>query len=434
MVNQKALQEKIKWCPHEKQQEILNGLKRFNWICAGTRFGKTAVAAYIALTYLFEKNKQIWIVAPTYDLAMRTYKYLLNWLAIGFSGSIKEGAIKMSDRVGSTFIKNLGSNSWIKWKSAENPTSLLGEEVDLVILDECSRIGKEVYDSYVYPRTSSRKGTVFGISTPFGQNWFYAEFYKKGEDRASFHFESKDNPTGGFPQEEWEKAKTNLPFKVFEREYMALFQPDSASVFRGIREIIKDNCYRDSEDGHFYVMGVDLGKHDDFTVLTVIDRYNNNVVYWDRFNQIDYPLQKGRIRAIAERYNNARVIIDSTVVGEPIKEDLSLDKVFVDDFKFSTKSKDALVNKLAIFIEQKHIWIPNEEILINELCAFGLRLTNAGNIIYKAPEGLHDDCVFSLALAVWGLPGQASPKTVFQKKSEQRNLQTKRSLNLDSSI
>lgn len=394
--------------------------------------GKTVLAAYLALTYLFQKNKQVWIIAPTYDLSMRTYKYLLQWLATGFYGSIKEGAIKMSDRAGSTFIKNIANNSWIKWKSADSVTSLLGEEIDLAVLDECSRMSKDVYEEYVYARTSSRKGQVFGISTPFGQNWFYMEFMKKGEDIASFHFESRDNPY--LPEGEWELAKGKLPQKVFEREYMALFLPDSASVFRNLKEIIKDDTLKDSIDGHSYVMGVDIGKHDDFTVLTVIDRFNNNVVYWDRFNKIDYPFVKARIKATAERYNNARVIIDSTVVGEPISDDLKLDRVFVDDFKFSTKSKQELITKLSVFIEQKDVWIPPKEELIDELNAFGCVLTNSGNIVYSAPEGLHDDCVYSLALAVYGLVGKATPKTIFQKKSEERQLRNKRSLNIDDSI
>ena len=42
-------------------------------------------------------------------------------------------------------------------------------------------------------------------------------------------------------------------------------------------------------------MGVDLAKHEDFTVLTVINRTSKKVVRFDRFKQIDYPFQKKMI-------------------------------------------------------------------------------------------------------------------------------------------
>lgn len=430
-LDEKKLQEKIGWSPyfpkkHKPQIKILEGMKRYTVIMAGVRGGKTAIAAYMALRELLKSNRQVWIVAPTYDLAMRTYQYIADWLGKGFPGSIQEGAIRMSARIGSTFIENVPQNSWIKWKSADSPTSLLGEELNLIIDDEASRQKKEIWESYLYPRLASRQGSAVFISTPFGQNWFWqeGEKAKKLADGAFFHFESRDNPY--FPDKEWERAKKRLPEQVFKQEYMALALQDAASVFRKIDDIISDRALSDAIKDHSYTMGVDLGKHEDFTVLTVIDTYNNNVVYWDRFKDIEYPFQKKRISATAKRYNNARMIIDSTVVGEPIKEDLERNGLFVDDFKFTNKSKKELVEKLSIFIEQKKIFIPNKEILIDELKAFGYQLTEHGNVIYKAPEGLHDDAVFSLALAVWGLTGEAKPKTGIEKRLEKKRYSTDR--------
>jgi hypothetical protein len=230
----------------------------------------------------------------------------------------------------------------------------------------------------------------------------------------AFHFKTVDNPY--YPPEKYEEARKILPSQVFEQEYEASFLPDAAAVFRGIDDIIKDNCLCDAVPNHRYLMGVDLGKHEDFTVLTVIDQYNNNVVYWDRFNSIEYPFQKKRIKAIADRYNNARVVVDSTGVGEPIKDDLEREGLFVDDFNFTNKSKKELVEKLSIFIEQKNLFIPNNQILIDELKSFGYKLTENHNVIYSAPQGLHDDCVMSLGLAVWELVGMANPKTALQEE------------------
>jgi hypothetical protein len=403
MISDLLLQKKIGWTPHEGQKRVLESKARDIVICAGRRWGKSQVCAYVALKALLKPRQKIWIVAPTYDLSNKVFDWVVKWLVL----AMPEGHGDISYR---PFPKiKLLNGSVLEGKSTENPAGLLGEELDLLIVDECSRVPKRVYESYLYPTTTSRKGRTFFISTPFGQNWFYYKWQEaKGkEDGESFHFTSKDNPY--LPIEEWERAKERLPEQIFKQEYEASFMPDAASVFRGIKDIVRDDSLRDVVAGHNYIIGVDLGKHNDFTVLTVIDSTNNHTVYWDRFNKIEYPFQKARIKATAKRYNNARIFIDSTSLGEPIYEDLQRDGMFVDDYKFTNKSKKELIEKLSIFIEQKFIILPPISDLLDEVESFGYRMTDAGNVIYAAPQGLHDDCVFSLALAVWGLPS-GSPK------------------------
>ncbi len=415
MISDNLLQKKIDFIPHLGQQQVIESKARDISICAGRRWGKSAICAYVVLKTFLEAweakrpSVKIWIVAPNYELTQKVFEYLLRWI------------MKVDQKI-TRYIQNrpfpqikVLEGIWVQCKSAENPESLLGEEIDLIIVDEAARIPKNVYETYIYPTTTSRKGKTIFISTPFGQNWFYTKWMecKTSPDGQAFQFKSKDNPY--FPAEEWERAKQKLPQQVFNQEYEASFLPDAAAVFRGIDEIIKDNCESDVISGHRYVMGVDLGKHEDFTVLTVIDKYNNNTVYWDRFKDIEYPFQKARIKATALRYNNARIIVDSTGVGEPIQEDLAREGLFVDDFRFTNQSKKELVEKGSIFIEQKNVWIPNKEILIDELKSFGYQLTDSGNVIYRAPQGLHDDAVFSFLLAIWGLTGRATPRTAIQQ-------------------
>lgn len=326
-------------------------------------------------------------------------------------------------------------NSFVECKSIENVNSLLGEELDLVIFDEASRFPAQIYERYIAARLASRQGKLFSISTPFGKNWFYRNHLKAD---ARFNLKSIDNihwhaghdkcielaKTRNNPVEkeclEWLRAKERLPEMIFKQEYEAKFLDDAASVFRKISDCISDNVLQDVQFAHSYIMGVDLGKVEDFTVITVVDRTNNSVVYFDRFNKIDYTFQKSRILSVAQRYNNAKITIDSTSVGIPIKEDLERSGANVDDFTFSNKSKKELIEKLSISIEQKGIRIPRMAVLIEELEAFGYRLTDAGNIIYSAPDGLHDDCVYSLALAVWGLTPYTRPKQDLLKQMLQQ--------------
>ena len=349
-VDDKALQTIIGWKPHKNQQLILDSTSKDVVICAGRQFGKSYLCAYIGLKALLE-NKNVLLVAPTYELTRRVTNYLRTWMASAFKGEMS-----WSERPSPHINTQWGAS--LDCRSADEPDQILGKGYELVIIDECSRISKKVHEIYIIPASGTKIGNYFYISTPFGENWFHKRWLMAKETKGAFHFRSIENPH--FTREKWEQEKRNLPEQIFNQEYEASFLPDAAAVFRNVSDIVRDDALRDVLPGHNYVMGVDLGKHEDFTVLTIVDKYNNNVVHWDRFKQIDYPFQKERIKAIARKYNNARIVIDSTGVGEPIWEDLKRDHLFIEDFKFTNKSKKELVEKLSIYIEQQYIWIPNE--------------------------------------------------------------------------
>jgi hypothetical protein len=62
---------------------------------------------------------------------------------------------------------------------------------------------------------------------------------------------------------------------------------------------------------------------------------------------------------------------------------------------------------LAVAIQQQHIRYP-EGSIVQELESFGYAYTRTG-VQSSAPEGLHDDCVCALALAVMAKERHWSP-------------------------
>lgn len=177
------------------------------------------------------------------------------------------------------------------------------------------------------------------------------------------------------------------------------------------------------ENGDFQ-LGVDLAKYNDWTVLTPFS-LNTFIVYpQERFNQIDWNLQKARIEAMARRFNNALIWPDSTGLGDPIVEDLKARGLNIGGedgrgFKFTEISRQNLLNNLAILLEQDKIKIPDDEGLIAELEAFQYTLTENGKIKVKVPEGLHDDRVMSLALSVYGATTPVRPDIFTQSRVQQ---------------
>lgn len=416
---EKDLREKIGWSPHKAQQEILSCDTKEVVISAGRGFGKTFICSYEILKALL-KGQDILLVAPTYDLCNRVLKYVDNWIRMAFPPLTKAISLRPPQTIDFRKLKDpkipLG---YLEARSAESPEGMLGQRFDLVVVDEAARIQRDVWETYIFPTTQITGGKQIYISTPRGKNTFHDLWVRANENGGAFRFESRVSPY--FTDKDWEKSKELLPSDVFAQEYEAKFLSDAAAVFKGIDKVIKQDIYRDVQAGHRYIMGVDLGRKRDYTVVTVIDTYDNHIVYWDRFKQHEWPFQKKKLEATAHRYNNARIIIDSNNVGDAMVHELERDGFFVEPYSLPggrSQKKKELIEKLSVFIENKNIIIPDEPILVDELKAFGYELTPAGRVKYQAPQGLHDDAVMSLAYAVSGLRGKANPKSPIKQELE----------------
>ena len=271
------------------------------------------------------------------------------------------------------------------------------------------------------PTIAQTLGWAVFVSTPKGHNWFY-DLYTRGmdpgeNDYASFTFPSKASPY--FPAKEWDEAKRTLPEDVFRQEYMAEFLEDSAGVFRNIDGcLISDFGSQRVEYIRNVVIGCDVAKHTDWTVLIAMDAETGRCFAMDRFNHLDWPIQKERILAFARKYRG-RLVLDATGVGDPIFDDLKRVYGDIEAFKFTPHSKTELVQRLIVAVEQRKVSWPSGnrtegvncetrekressgdwEVLTVEMRRYEYAIGPSGGITYSAPAGYHDDCVMALALA-----------------------------------
>ena len=146
-------------------------------------------------------------------------------------------------------------------------------------------------------------------------------------------------------------------------------------------------------------MGVDWGRSADFTVITVLDSTTNELVAMDRFTKIDYGIQVNRLKAMAQRFNVMQIIAEQNSMGGPLVEQLQSGGLPVKGFMTTNASKEIVVRALEGAFERAEIRILNDPVLIGELQAFEQVQLPAGKYRFSAPEGMHDDCVISLAIA-----------------------------------
>jgi hypothetical protein len=195
------------------------------------------------------------------------------------------------------------------------------------------------------------------------------------------------------------KTKESMTQALYNQEWECNFLEGEGLVFRNVRRV----CTAEPKkpiDGHYYTIGIDLAKVTDWTVLCVYDRKTNEQVYQERFQKIEWPFQKSKIKAISDHYNRALCIIDATGLGDPIADDLMRAGVPVEPFKITEQTKKDLIEKLSIYIDQETIKMISTEQTLLEFDNFGYEIGPTGKIRYSAMKDYNDDIVLAQALAI----------------------------------
>lgn len=310
----------------------------------------------------------------------------------------------IKDKNETELIVRLINGSMIELKGADTPDSLRGANPRGVILDEYGDMKTDVWDAVIRPVLEANNGWAIFIGTPKGKNHFY-KLFRNGKDGIadweSFYLSAHDSTI--FTTDQLSKIRSETLEHLYLQEYECHWHEDAGTVFRRIKENAT-STRKEPERGHLYYIGVDLGRLMDWTVISVVDRNTHEQVYLDRFNEIEWKLQEARIEAITRRYNNGRIILDRSSVGDPIEEALVRKGLSVEGFTYTSQTKKDLIEKLALQLEADKIKILDEPVQIDELQKFTYDYNpSTRRVRYTAPEGEHDDVVNALALSTYNL-------------------------------
>ena len=293
-------------------------------------------------------------------------------------------------------IIEFDTGSSIQFYSADAYDSIRGETFDALICDEFAFFKPEAWNEVLKATVLVRGKKVLILSTPRGKNQFY-QLYNLAEHNQnyiSFRGSSYDNPF--IDPEEIKEAQRNLPDHVFKQEYLAEFLDNGSSVFRNIKECIKES----SQTGNLFA-GVDLGRSDDYTVLTIVDQ-NNIEVYCERWRHMEWSAIIDNIVTQLNHYK-PNCLIESNgaqdAIYEQIRNKVTYNKNSIQPFVTTSKSKQNIIEDLIVQFESKEIGIKGFDWQVNELEVFTYEYNLKTRAIkYSAPTGLHDDYVMSRAI------------------------------------
>jgi hypothetical protein len=367
--------------PHKAQLQIISEAKRFNVLDCGRRFGKSKLAANILCENALEGNPGAYF-APTYKLLEGTFKDILTALQSLISRKHDNQRIELI------------TGGSIEFWSLENPLAGRSRKYKVAIIDEAA-FNRNLWQSWteaIRPTLTDLKGSAWFMSTPKGKNDFY-KLWMRGQtgepDWMSWQMPTITNPF--IDAAEIEAARRDLPELAFKQEYLAEFNDNVANPF-GLDYIRICTGQLSNEPSVCY--GIDLAKSFDWTVIIGLDRFGV-VSHFERFQR---PWNE--TKEIIRRLPRGAIKIDSTGVGDPITEDIQRDRGDVHSFKYTSTSKQQLMEGLAAAIHQRKVIYP-EGVIKAELESFEYQMTGTG-VKYTAPPGLHDDCVNALALA-WSM-------------------------------
>jgi Terminase RNaseH-like domain len=394
---------------HPGQAIIRQQARRFNWLCAGRRFRKTTLAMSIVVEAALTGGEYMWC-APTYK------QVRVGWDETHHACG---GVVEFNE---SRMEARFPGGGIIHFVSLTEPDNARGKTADGIEIDEASECPSRSWTEILRPMLMDTGGWLWATFTPKGQNWVWQEHQKAtiGDDPDSRAWQVPsvgcaivdgtlvrrrhplENPD--IPFSELEDMFGRMPERVFRQEIMAEFLDDAGGVFRGVERCVGGAL--ETAPPHRmqqYVIGIDLAKHQDYTVLCVGDLRERRVVAFDRFNKADWGLQKARIITTAKLWNDAVCWMDTTGIGDPIYDDLRRAGLRIHGYKFTSATKTALINNAVLMVEQQSVRYPAIAQLVNELKAYQYTTSATGHLQMAAPEGLFDDAVIGFALMCWPL-------------------------------
>jgi hypothetical protein len=293
----------------------------------------------------------------------------------------------------------------IRAKTAWDADTLRGDYADLLILDEYSLMKPSTWDEVGAPMLLDNDGDALFIFTPKRKNHAFSLYARAMGDTTgrwqAWHGTSLDNPY--LSKIALAEITGDMTEEAYKQEILAEFLDSEGAVFRNIAACMTAPTPARIEDhqGHAIYMGCDWGRQKDYTAISLVCAPCRVEVARDRFNTLDYHVQRQRLRTLYDRWHVTSVLAESNAMGDPIITELQREGMRVVPFPTTAQTKPPLIEALALALERSEVrWQP-DPIWTSEIEAYECAISPVtGRSSYSAPEGVHDDTVMARALAL----------------------------------
>ena len=235
--------ETLKFRFHKYQKKAMRSRERFILLLGGTQSGKTSFGpAWLHREIVLRGAGDYLAVAPSYPLMQK--KMLPEFLRF-FEETLKLGSYNKADKIFIVseqgemilFGKKQKTRTTVYFGHAQDPDALESATAKAAWLDECGQTKFKLASfEAIMRRLSLFMGRVLMTTTPYNLGWLKQKFWDvwqaglaKLQSLVVISFPSIANPS--FPQEEFERARRDLPRWKFDMFYRAIFTRPAGMIY-----------------------------------------------------------------------------------------------------------------------------------------------------------------------------------------------------------
>ena len=404
-------QKKIKGIKlFDYQEDVLRGILKYphdiHVVKSKRQIGKSILVECVLLFYAINKHNSCSIViSPTLNQSRKLFK------------EIKKSIINLpvfESANASTLEINFTNQSSILFKSGEQQEALRGNTVNgILCIDEAVYIKDEVIYNTL-PFVDANKAPILMTSTPKFRNGVFYDFYTKGQENVSgFHSYDVNNYDTShlLTAERLEMYRQTVAPQIFRSEYLGNFIDTVSELFGDVKKL----CGTTIHPSNNRVMGIDWsngamdkGGNPDETAIAIVNEYREleKIIGFsdkDVIQTIDYIVE------LIKTYNIKKVVCEVNSMGGTyinlLKRQIANKGIRCQVIEFNTNnnSKREIIEDLQVHCHNATIQLIDDNKLILEMLGYRIEQTPSGKITYNGSDGVHDDLVIALALAIWGL-------------------------------
>lgn len=394
--------------PHKGQRIVRQQARRWNFLAAGRRWRKTTLLMSLGIEAALAGQPVVW-GSPTYAQTQIPWEEMQK--------AVPRNWAEYNQQRKDVFFPTGGR---IHFRSLDKPDSARGLTAGLVLVDEAGYISSVAWYEVLLPMLLDTGGAAWVAGTPNKRNWFFTESVKaRGrEDGIAWNIPTLgvelvedgtaitrrphplENPDISF--EDVQQLFEAMTAETFRQEILAQFLENSGSVFAFLeRSVILPTNWTTPEDhkGHTLVAGVDWGKVNDYTAISVGCTTCHKEVDLVRYLGMEYSVQRERLEALKNFWNIDFIVIEQNSVGEVQLEELIYADLPVFPFKTTAQSKPPMIERLAFSIEKKSWEFIDHPAGTGELLAYERQVNpQTGYTRYSGPDEGNDDTVIARGL------------------------------------
>jgi hypothetical protein len=187
----------------------------------------------------------------------------------------------------------------------------------------------------------------------------------------------------------------------FTTEYLGEFVDANGGVFGEFGQ-----CFEETPTtNEGYCMGIDWATTgSDSTSVTIFNK-DHQMIHLEYWSEGDESYTIDRIIGIIKKYRPKKIQVETNSIGQIYYSLLQkrINQLNINTslkgFNTNNTSKQNIVNKFQVALQNKVVTLLPEPNLIKQMTAFEAKLTPSGKVTYEAARGSHDDIVMSTLLA-----------------------------------